>query len=221
MITAGCRADYDGEFIISHTRWSNGKKEQHREWIANPIQNQHISGRAACIGSDVDKCFFDYTRLQRHRGGLLASKKLQTYGIGAIALEMRLDFTVDSQSENLKPLIENNYYEDNVVYTTAKNCILNPSNFYLIPNRPRLHDMALPPYLAAFDGHKEIFLLGYIKDTPSDHLAWVDNLSDVFAAYSSTKFFLIGERTNMFSSWFDLGNVDSFNYRDFIGYCDI
>ena len=115
MITAGCRADYDGEFIISHTRWSNGKKEQHREWIANPIQNQHISGRAACIGSDVDKCFFDYTRLQRHRGGLLASKKLQTYGIGAIALEMRLDFTVDSQSENLKPLIENNYYEDNEI----------------------------------------------------------------------------------------------------------
>jgi hypothetical protein len=221
MISATYRRDYDGEFIISHTKWVNGKKEQQREWIENPIQNQHISGRAACIGSNVDRPQFDYTRLQKHRGGLLASKKLQTYGVGAIALEMRLDFTVDSHIENLKPLIDNKYYVDNVVYTTSKNCILNPGDFYLIPNRPRLHDMALPPYLAAFDGHNEIFLLGYLKDTQSDHQAWVDNLLDVFAAYSSTKFFLIGERTNMFDCWFDYGNVDSFNYRDFVGYCDI
>ena len=159
MINAGYRKDYDGEFIISHTKWVNGKKEQRREWVENPIQNQHISGRATCIGSSIDRSLFDYTRLQRHRGGLLASKKVQTYGVGAIALEMRLDFTVDSYIDNLKPLLDNEYYVDNVVYTTSKNCILNPGNFYLIPNRPRLLDIAMPVYLAAFDGHQEIFLL--------------------------------------------------------------
>ena len=34
------RQDYDGEFVIVETRWSAGKKEQKREWVPNPIENQ-------------------------------------------------------------------------------------------------------------------------------------------------------------------------------------
>jgi hypothetical protein len=78
------RTDYLGEFVILETRWSGGKKSETREWINNPITNHHLSGRAACIGSTLDQIHFDYTRLQRHRGGLLGSKKLQTYGTGAL-----------------------------------------------------------------------------------------------------------------------------------------
>ena len=76
MITARYRTDYTGEFIITQSTWSGGKKRQKREWVANPIENQHISGRAVCIGSDVDALRFDYKILQRHRGGLLGSKKI-------------------------------------------------------------------------------------------------------------------------------------------------
>ena len=68
------RIDYPGEFVITHTRWAGGKKDETREWIANPIENHHISGRAACIGHTSEKQYFDYTRLQNHRGGLLGSK---------------------------------------------------------------------------------------------------------------------------------------------------
>ena len=46
------RQDYAGEFVILETRWTKGKKVERREWIENPIQNQHISGRAVCIGSN-------------------------------------------------------------------------------------------------------------------------------------------------------------------------
>ena len=63
------RADYAGEFVVVESRWSGGHKQEKREWIENPIENQHISGRAACIGSSVDQYLFDYTRLQRHRSG--------------------------------------------------------------------------------------------------------------------------------------------------------
>jgi hypothetical protein len=73
MITARYRTDYDGEFIVTQSTWSGGKKRQKREWVANPIKNQHISGRAVCIASDHDLPNFDYTRLQRHRGGLLGT----------------------------------------------------------------------------------------------------------------------------------------------------
>jgi hypothetical protein len=117
------RTDYAGEFVILETRWGAGKKEETREWIPNPIENHHLSGRAACIGSDLDRWQFDYTRLQRHRGGLLGSKKLQTYGTGSIAQQMRLDFAVETNTNNLNKILATGYQQDNIVYTTARNCI--------------------------------------------------------------------------------------------------
>ena len=216
------RADYPGEFVIVNTLWEGGKRQEQREWIANPIENQHISGRAACIGSgDSRPAGFDYRILQRHRGGLLGSLKLQTYGTGEIAQDMRLDFAVDVEPEILQKLIETNYYEDNVVYTTGRNCIANPGDFYLIPQNPRLLMPALPIYLAAFDGHREIFLLGYSEQMQFDNSRWFDDVNQVFTAYTGVKFWLVGEPTIMPDLWLERANVSTMTYRDFIGYCDV
>lgn len=218
------RADYPGEFVVVNTIWEHGKRTEQREWIANPIENQHISGRAACIGSRdsrVSELGFDYRILQRHRGGLLSSLKLQTYGIGPIAEDMRLDFTVDIDAAQLQKLIESKYYEDNVVYTTARNCIQNPGDFYLIPQAPRLLMPALPIYLAAFDGHKEIFLLGYSKQMQFDNSRWFDNVNEIFEAYAGVKFYLVGEPTIMPDAWLENANVNTMPYQEFVSYCDI
>ena len=153
------RTDYPGEFVILESKWSGGKKIERREFIENPIINQHISGRAAVIGSDMDREYFKFKVLEGHRGGLLGSKKLQTYGTAKIAQEMRLDFAVDTNYTNIQPLLESRYTENNIVYTTARNCIKNPGEFYLIPQNPHLCTIALPIYLAAFDGHKEVYML--------------------------------------------------------------
>ena len=48
------RQDYDGEHILIKTTFQNGKKVEQREWMENPITNQHISGRAAVISGDTD-----------------------------------------------------------------------------------------------------------------------------------------------------------------------
>ena len=215
------RVDYAGEFVILESRWGAGKKEETREWIPNPIENHHLSGRAACIGSDIDRERFDYTRLQRHRGGLLGSKKLQTYGTGVIAQEMRLDFTVETQTVNLNKILENNYQQDNIVYTTARNCISYPGEFYLIPYKPRLIDMAIAIYLAAFDGHQEVFLLGYLDQTDGDALHWQSQIAEVFLAYTGVKFYLVGESTRMPDEWLDCFNVQPMSYPEFISYCDV
>lgn len=215
------RSDYAGEFVVLKTVWSNGRKEQEREWIENPIVNQHISGRAACIGSSINLDSFDYTRLQRHRGGLLSSLKLQTYGTGDIADEMRLDFTVETRTDRLQHFIDNQYCVDNIVYTTTKNCIIYPGGFYLIPQNPKLLDIMQCVYLAAFDGHQEIFLIGYNRDTPGlDHILKQQGLN-LFNAYRGVKFWLVGEPSNNIAEWLDCGNVNTLNTRDFIGYCDI
>lgn len=220
------RADYPGEFVVVNTVWENGRRTEQREWIANPIENQHISGRAVCIGSrDSLQAPFphgiDYKILQRHRGGLLGTLKVQTYGVGTIANDMRLDFAVDIDAEQLQQLIESNYYENNVVYTTARNCIQHPGAFYLIPQSPRLLMPALPVYLASFDGHKEIFLLGYSKQMQFDNERWFDNVNEVFQAYAGVKFSLVGEPTIMPDAWLENANVNTMTYREFISYCDV
>lgn len=220
------RRDYPGEFVILNTVWEAGRRSEQREWIPNPIENQHISGRAACIGSSSSLQMsyplgFDYRILQRHRGGLLGTLKLQTYGVGSIAEQMRLDFTVELDTAQLKKLIDSNYYEDNVVYTSGRNCIDHPGDFYLIPQNPRLLQPALPIYLAAFDGHQEIFLIGYSKELNFDNLRWIDNVCEVFTAYTGVKFWLIGEPTIMPDSWLECSNVRTMNYKDFVGYADV
>jgi len=215
------RQDYAGEFVIIETLWKKGKKFERREWITNPIQNQHISGRAVCIGSNTDKTQFDYTRLQRHRGGLLGSQKVQTYGVGDISQEMRLDFAVESDRIKLAQILATKYQENNIVYTTPKNCIVYPGEFYLIPQTPRLLDVALLLYLAAFDGHKEIFLLGYNNETPVQSQTWFNQIREVMDAYAGVKFYLVGEKTNMPDVWMEAANSVDITYRDFIGYCDI
>ena len=215
------RADYVGEFVITETKWTGGKKLETREWIENPIVNQHISGRAVCIGSDVDQYLFDYTRLQRHRGGLLSSKKLQTYGVGNVSKQMRLDFTVETNNQCLQDILQSGYQVDNVVYTTPRNCIAHPGEFYLSPIRPNITDQATLIYLAAFDGHKEIFLLGYHRETPNGRLDWIDEITKIFAAYPGTQFYLVGEATIMPEPWLNQANVQTQTYHDWVSYCDV
>ena len=54
MIESRYRRDYDGEFVITETRVADGTTQQTREWVPNAIENHHISGRAAVIGSRTD-----------------------------------------------------------------------------------------------------------------------------------------------------------------------
>jgi len=221
MIEARYREDYAGEFVVLETRWTEGKKQQTREWVTNPIENHHISGRAACIISDLDRHKFNFTRLQRHRGGLLGSKKLQTYGTGTIATEMILDFTVETEQERLKNLINTDYSKNNIVYTSANNCMTYPENFYLIPYNPKLLDSTTTTYLAAFDGHKEIFLLGLNRDLAIEQSMWHLEIVSVMNAYSAVRFYFVGEPTNMFDEWLNCANATAMTYRQFISYCDV
>jgi hypothetical protein len=215
------RRDYPGEFVITETKFSGGRKHEKREWIENPIVNQHLSGRAAVIGSSDDQERFDYRVLEKHRGGLLGSLKLQTYGTSKISLQMRLDFTVDTDYNNLQLLIESNYTKNNIVYTTAKNCTKKTGEFYLIPQYPHICTTVLPIYLAAFDGHKEVYLIGYCKETVAGHDNWIQQVTNIITAYSGTMFIMVGNELNMPPEWLSCPNTKTLSNRDFITHCDV
>jgi hypothetical protein len=221
MITERYRKDYTGEFIITNTSWSGGKKRTHREWLPSPIENHHISGRAACIASAVDLSYFDFTTLVNHKGGLLGSLKLQTYGTGEIAKLMRLDFAVEKDDTILHELFQLHYYKDNVIYTTPKNCLKHPGVFYTVPyNTPFIKEILLA-YLAAFDGHREIFLLGYNNESEMGQNAWAEQLEKIIATYPSTKFFHVGHKSQTPSSWKNYPNFAQLTHREFVIHCDV
>ena len=215
------RQDYPGEFVITQTKFSGGKKHEKREWIPNPIINQHLSGRAVAIGSSDDQERFDYRILATHRGGLLGSLKVQTYGTAEIASQMKLDFTVGTDFNKLIPLVESKYTENNIVYTTAKNCTKQPGEFYLIPQNPHLCTEVLPVYLAAFDGHKEVYLIGYCKETVAGHANWIQQITDIITAYSGTMFIMVGNELNMPHDWLSCVNTKTLTNRDFVTHCDV
>jgi hypothetical protein len=215
------RTEYDGEFILTKTIFRNGIKEQTREWVANPISNQHISGRAAVLGNDTDKTLFDYRILQNHTGGLMGSKRLQLYGTGDCWREMKMDFYVNTTRTGIEEIKNTDYWKDNVVYSTTGICLDNPGLFYTVPYYPTVDSQALAVYLAAFDGHQEVFLLGYNNDSMrnSGNSEW--EVNQVLRTYSNVKFWLVGVKSNMPTIWRNNRNVAHMDYRDFISYCDV
>lgn len=221
MLIKRYRTDYLGEFVLTETRWQGGTKHQHREWVPNPVQNQHVSGRAAVIGSDIDRSKFDYTRLGRHRGGLLGCKRLQTYGSGEIWNHMTLDFWISTHREQVQAAAAADYHLRSTAYSSTRNCFACPGKFFVVPFQPVIHDLAAAVYLAAFDGHREIFLLGYNNDTPVLASGWMSQVNDVIQSYNTTQFWLVGVAANMPAQWRNCTNVDTMDYRRFVTYCDV
>ncbi len=127
------RKDYEGEFVIVNTIFRNGKKEQEREWVENPVTNKHISGRATCIVDGISIKGFLLSVLEEHYGGLGGSLSMQVYGAQEIYKKMKCDFLV-ATGEIVSEVVQSGYCKDNIVYATARSCIRNPEIFYLIPH---------------------------------------------------------------------------------------
>ena len=221
MIQARYRRDYDGEFVIVETRLVDGANHQIREWIPNVIANHHTSGRAAVIGSRTLSHRFQYQRLQRHRGGLLGKKRLQTYGTGDLWCDMKFDFFACTDRAEITAMVNQGYDQRSTVFTTARICIENPGRFYLIPFAPQVDTLALPLYMAAFDGHAEVFMIGYCHETPSGSRSWIQDIDSVISAYAGTQFVLVGVEGNMPESWRCHSNVRCMDIREFVSYCDV
>jgi hypothetical protein len=223
VIQARYRRDYDGEFVVLDTVFRGGKKIQRREYIANLIVNQHISNRAVIIGTGPSVRPAVVRLLAKHCGGLLGRKKLQTYAAEGVWQQMRLDFCVENDPSDLQRMIDSKYTEHTVVYTRAKNCLAMPGEFYIIPYGVRLNPTAQAVYLAAFDQHQEIFMVGLdgLTNTQAPDLQYISDLNQVFRAYAGTQFRLVTDGARPHDVWLQNHNVQEWDYKKFISYCDV
>lgn len=221
MIEARYRRDYIGEFVITETRLVDGVKQEQREWIDNPIKLDRVSNRAAVICSRCDQKRFRHQRLERHRGGLLGSKRLQTYATGDIWQDMRLDFYVTNHKKTLAEIVKSAYDESTTVYSCTAGVLSHPGHFYLVPYTPYLSDLALSLYLASFDGHEEIFLIGHNIDVVPEDKNTVSDMLTVMRTYPGTRYISVGVPAGQPLAWLELPNFSTMPLQQFISYCDI
>ncbi len=214
--------DYDGEFVITNTIFKNGKKEQTREWIDNPIENTSINHRACCIDDGVSIQKFPMTRLEHHRGGLLSRDKMQLYSSGNIWKKMNSDFTIITDQAQLDEVKENNYQENYIIFTSARLCINNPGEFYLIPHGIQMLPAAQAVWLACFHQHKDIWLFGYdsvdVNGKPNDKV--IASIKMIAETYSDVRFHHVAN-TDSPDAWRRCRNFDRIDTNQFVSECDI
>jgi hypothetical protein len=223
MIEEHYRSDYDGEFVITDTIFKDGKKEQEREWIENPISNKHVSDRATCIADGTSIEGFLLNRLEGHKGGLLGSLSMQVYGVQDVFKKLRCDFLVALGQNILDDIKVSDYDEENIVYTSTRGCLDNQGAFYLIPQGTRTTPHATAVWIACFDEHKEIFLFGYDRynDSANEQTKMINSVEEVMKTYTTVKFHHVRKDGDMPESWKYLPNIDSMTIQEYVSYADV
>lgn len=231
------RENYSGESVITNMTYSGGTWNFERESVPNAVTNNQISNRAVVIGNGVSRGRFDLAAVKRHRGGLLASGALQSYGCNALYRDFAPDFLVATGDDMIAELANSDYCNDHIVYTSAKPILDYPGKFYLMPQDPGWNAGALATYLACFDGHRTIYLIGFDGiDSPNsgyniyaDTRAytrpsygysedyWVNSMLEVFNTYSDVEFVRVMPTVHyrMPEAWRFQVNLRQIDYRQF------
>ena len=210
------REDYIGEFIVKRIVVKDGRRVQEREWVENILDVEHVSNRATCISNDLYFKDSFYKQIQNNNGGNLGKLKMLTYGVENVCKLMEPDFLVVKDSKLLENLIMTQYTNKSTIYTSARNCVKYPGKFYLLPHNLSLNAHAMAIWLACFDGHKEIYIVGY------DHtnIKLVNSIENIINTYQKVKFIHI-TNNNSPHEWKQHRNFSAMSKELYVSHCDI
>jgi hypothetical protein len=237
------RSNYAGENIVSHLNLIGGEWNPETEFVPNNVLNSFVTSQAIAIGNGESRSDFDMRFVINHQGGLLAENKLQSYACNAAYRDFTPDFLVATGDTIVEEIANSGYCGNNIVYASAKNVLKYPGKFYLIPQNIMVNAGAIAAYMACFDGHKKVFLMGYdmydvespvnniYKDTNGYPKSTdIDNgefyalsLHDVMETYYDVEFIRIMPTVNHYvhSRFNPLANFRQIEYRDFVLEADI
>ena len=237
------RDTYAGENVVTSLTLSGNAWEPETEHVPNRVFNTHTTSQAACIGNGESRLGFDLNLIGRHRGGILGADRLQSYGCNALYRDFPPDFLV-ATGNSVKEIAESGYCVSHIVYTNGQNIIEYPDQFYLIPQNPSYNAGAIAAYLACFDGHTKVFLLGYDFNhgvEPSNNVYkgsagyvnadvlqdntkfWAMTLTHVIRTYPEVDFVRVMPTKNYWipDEFVSLPNFRQIDYRDFVLEADI
>jgi hypothetical protein len=194
------RKDYQGEDVITDLVRTNNEWNKTQEYIPNQISNLQVSNRALIIGNGPTRSGMDLNVIKNHKAGIRGRSRLQTYGCNALYRDFTPDFLVATGAEIVGEIANSDYCTDHVVYANAWAIASYTQKFYLIPQDPAWDAGSLAAYLACFDGHKKVFLLGFDGNDPggldwnvyndtAGYLPATQSISEEFWTVSMSKVF--------------------------------
>ena len=237
------RSDYTGEDIVQDRTLIDGKWETTTEHVPNNVINNQISNRAVVFGNGTGRESFPIQHILSKKSGLLGADSLQSYACNAFYRDYTTDFLVVSNRGIANEVSKSGYTKDNIVYTRVDISLEFPKNFYLIPHDPYADAGTTAAYIAAFDGHKKIYLLGFNgQDTPGvndniyagtngydgkdamvSDLKWISNLASLCKIYHDVDFVRVTEsgRRSTPDAWKSITNLRQISFRDFVIEADL
>ena len=238
------RSTYPGEDVITKLTYKDGNWTPEVESVPNSVFNTFTTTQAVVIGNGESRLNFDLIHIANHKGGILSANKLQSYGCNALYRDFTPDFLVAVGDTIVEEIAESGYTDNHIVYAHGEHLINYSGKFYLIPQNVSYDAGALAVYLACFDGHKKIYLLGYdgyhggtqvvnnvYKDTNGypesiqyqDDTFWHMTLRHVINVYNDVEFIRVMPTTDYaLDDRFDsLPNFRQISIRDFVLEADI
>lgn len=237
------RHQYTGENVVVNLAHEGGQWNSEVEWIPNAVFTSKTTTQAVVIGNGVSRLGFDLNLLTNHKGGLLGRNKLQTYGCNALYRDFKSDFLVAVGNKIVAEIAElSSYTTNNIVYTNATHMLDYPKQFYLVPQDPTWNAGAIAAYLACFDGHKKVFLLGHDGfDSPGSNNVyldtngypssediqseafWVATMFKVMTTYPEVQFIRVMPTPNHYvpDMWKPCANFSQIDFRGFSLMADI
>jgi hypothetical protein len=153
------RNNYAGEDIVTELKWEATHWNETKEFVPNRVENTSVSKKAVVIGNGDSRSTFDLNFIKNHKGRSPLS--LQSYGCNALYRDFSPTFLVAVGDEMCKELAESSYCDNHIVYANARQIPVHYGRFYLIPQDPAWNAGSLALYMACFDGHETIYMLGF------------------------------------------------------------
>lgn len=218
------RSSYAGESIVSELILENNAWEPQTEYVPNRVFNTHTTTQAVIVGNGPSRESFDLKLIERHRGGLLARDRLQSYACNLAYQEFTPDFLITTDPDKVKTVAESGFCDGHIVYSNAQYVLEYPGKFYLVPQNPAFDAGSLAAYLACFDGHRKIYLLGFDRYSGNNENSfWVKTLIHIMTVYNNVEFVRVCPTKKYVCDIGLIGrsNFRQIDFRDFVIEADI
>lgn len=244
------RSNYVGEDVIVDRVYKNSKWNPTTEFVSKSFSSGPLSNHALVIGNGTSRLQFNLKKILEHRVGNFDSwapakqaRKFFTYGCNALFREYRTDFLIATGDNIIKEIAESGICDRQVVYANNTSLVEYPGKFHLIPQNLPFNSGALAAYMAAFDGHKKVFLMGFDgNDTPNYNYNvyagttnypelrttvledyWILSLLSVMTAYNDVEFVRVAPTSSFRTPepWKYCLNFRTIDFRQFASEADV
>lgn len=232
------RSNYGGESVVTSLTYENQDWTPVTEYVENNVFNTYTTTQAIAIGNGESRSGFDLQHIALHKAGFGGADRLQSYGCNALYRDFTPDFLIAVGNGVVNEIADSGYTGNNIVYVHGEHILNYPGKFYLIPQNVSYDAGSIAVYMACFDGHKKVFMMGYdnydtlgpvnniYKNTPGyltsadqqNGTFWAKALHSVMTTYSDVDFVRIMPT----QGWWippelaDLPNFRQIDFRQFV-----